>query len=117
MFSTKVVIGIIIYLIIGQIVLSFLWSEWVMIQILLIILTTNCGALFLVAWGYRRIDLGAQYAKDTLLTELGLSNEDIKIYKDKFLPLLRRMAKMDIEKTSRAIDKAINFLEEREEWL
>lgn len=106
-FSIKMILAVIFYVIISQVVLNFYWTEYLTNQTMILILTTNLAALTLVIVAYYKTESDLEKAKTKVMDELGLEEEDIEIYKTKFLPLLRKLKDVDVDRTIRIIEFGI----------
>jgi len=106
-FSYKMILSVIIYIIISQYIVNFLWNDYWVNQTMILILTTNIAALTMVIVAYYKAEIDIEKAKSKFMNELGLKEEDVAIYSDKFLPLLRKLKDVDIDKMVKLIDYGI----------
>lgn len=109
-FSIKMIIAVILYVIVSQVFLNFFWSEYWFKQTMILVLTTNLAALTLVIVAYYKAESDIANAKSKVMDELGLEQEDIEIYTTKFIPLLRKLKEVDIDKATVLIEYGIRQL-------
>lgn len=106
-FSYKMIIFVIIYIIISQYIVNFYWNNYWTKQTMILILTTNIAALTMVIVAYYKAEVDIEKAKSKIMDELGLKQEDIEIYTTKFLPLLRKLKDVDVDKAIKLIEFGI----------